>query len=418
MRILGGLLFAMAVVSTSARAAEPPKIALLPISAKHVPAETAQILDELLTNTVDRLGMFQVTSSADVNAMLGLERMKDALGCSDVSCGVEIGGALGVSFLMTGTVGELGGELVISLTVIDNARSAVSGRGATRVAAREALYARAIERAVLDLFRLNVGESDWQEFLRYREAAMKSAFSPLNVDAWKRQAAARNADWLAYFAHRNQMLESGQPTLDFEVWHADVKLGRIRLTSTPPGATVRVSGREVGKTPMVAKAQSAGVQTVEIELGGYFVEERQLEVRDFTEARLDVTLIERAEVTSRAEARDRQQLLGAVSAAGAAAALLGAVALFATMPTRDELDGRYDDSLAASDRDGAVRTRDALEADVEKRNLMAGSGLVLLGVGVVAGAFGLWELATLPAPFHAELLVGDGAASLSLGGDL
>jgi len=40
--------------------------------------------------------------------MLGFEQKKQLSGCTDTSCMVAIGGALGVDKIVTGTVGKLG----------------------------------------------------------------------------------------------------------------------------------------------------------------------------------------------------------------------------------------------------------------------------------------------------------------------
>ena len=51
--------------------------------------------------------------------MLGLDKMKQAVGCDDVSCAAEIGGALGINYMVAGTAGKLGSRIVFSLKLID-----------------------------------------------------------------------------------------------------------------------------------------------------------------------------------------------------------------------------------------------------------------------------------------------------------
>lgn len=43
----------------------------------------------------------------------------------------------------------------------------------------------------------------------------------------------------------------------------------IRLASSPPGASVSVDGREVGKTPVVVSGFTEGKHTIQMKLGGY-----------------------------------------------------------------------------------------------------------------------------------------------------
>ena len=98
---------------------EQPRVAAMPLAAKNIPAETAQILDLLVVAELENAGTFTVVRPADIDALLGLERAKDAAGCDDVSCASTIAQALGVELLMTGTAGKLGDELVLALTLID-----------------------------------------------------------------------------------------------------------------------------------------------------------------------------------------------------------------------------------------------------------------------------------------------------------
>ncbi|OGQ77270.1 MAG: hypothetical protein A2289_02260 [Deltaproteobacteria bacterium RIFOXYA12_FULL_58_15] len=94
------------IASPTARAAET-KLAVMPLTAKRVPASTVEILDDLLVNEVGAKSGSIVIGSQDINAMLGLDKMKDALGCTDLSCAADIGGALGVDFVLTGSVSNL-----------------------------------------------------------------------------------------------------------------------------------------------------------------------------------------------------------------------------------------------------------------------------------------------------------------------
>ncbi|MEK7704885.1 MAG: hypothetical protein AAB426_07995, partial [Myxococcota bacterium] len=96
----------------------------------------------------------QVIGAQDINAILGLDKMKDALGCNDLSCAVQIGGALGVDLLLTGSVSTLGDEMIVSLTLIDTRESVAKKRAQARVADEERFYAHAIAAAVAQLYDL------------------------------------------------------------------------------------------------------------------------------------------------------------------------------------------------------------------------------------------------------------------------
>ena len=59
---------------------------------------------------------------------MGMKQMNSALGCDDVSCAAEIGGALGARYMLTGSVGKLGSKLNISLILFDTEQVKVISR--------------------------------------------------------------------------------------------------------------------------------------------------------------------------------------------------------------------------------------------------------------------------------------------------
>src|SRR4051794_21934292 len=50
----------------------------------------------------------QVISESDIGALLGLERQKLMVGCDDDACLAQIGGALGVEYLLTSEASRVG----------------------------------------------------------------------------------------------------------------------------------------------------------------------------------------------------------------------------------------------------------------------------------------------------------------------
>ena len=144
-RFLMAIIF-LAFSATSAQAALP-KAAVMPLSAKRISKDITEILDDLLLAALEDSGKFQVLGINDINAMLGLEKMKTVMGCSDVACAVEIGGALGVNYLFTGSVSRLGDELIVQLTLIDTQESRVVRRGRGTVENDETLYRKAMNMA-------------------------------------------------------------------------------------------------------------------------------------------------------------------------------------------------------------------------------------------------------------------------------
>ncbi len=101
--------------------AEKPGLAALDIKASHgVPPELAQLMGEILLSELKSSGQFgSVLGSSDMQAMLDLEQQKTALGCDEDSCLAQLGGALGVPYLLTASLGKLGSSFVVTIKIIE-----------------------------------------------------------------------------------------------------------------------------------------------------------------------------------------------------------------------------------------------------------------------------------------------------------
>lgn len=111
-----------------------PRLIVLDLTtAGGVEAEVAQVLTETLTAGASALPSFQVMSSQELRALMGIERQKQMLGCTENECIAELGGAMGARFVMTGSVARLGTAYQLNLTTLDTRTSLPLGR-ATRIA--------------------------------------------------------------------------------------------------------------------------------------------------------------------------------------------------------------------------------------------------------------------------------------------
>ncbi|MCK5690478.1 hypothetical protein KAI87_14460, partial [Myxococcota bacterium] len=101
--------------------AEKPKVVVLEIKANGLAPEEAKTLGVNLVNIiaaeVDKLG-YDVFSSNDIKSMLAMDEQKMLMGCSDVSCLAEIGGALGSELMVNTTLGKMGDSFILSLTLV------------------------------------------------------------------------------------------------------------------------------------------------------------------------------------------------------------------------------------------------------------------------------------------------------------
>jgi TolB-like protein len=142
------ILLVVLALPAAASAAARVKVAVTEVkSVQGVPAGTATILSDIVVSEVARHG-YDVISQSDISAMIGFERQKKMLGCDETSCLAEIGGALGVDYLITGQVGQIGTRFRISLMVVDSRKARVTGRAANFCDQNEDALARAAEATV------------------------------------------------------------------------------------------------------------------------------------------------------------------------------------------------------------------------------------------------------------------------------
>jgi TolB-like protein len=129
------MIFPLCVALTLA-GAEKPKLAVLDLQPAGVAPEIATALTDAITQEVSRRGIFDVIASSDIRTLLGMERQKQLLGCSDdaKSCTAELAGALGARFVLSGTLSKLGDALQLSLQTLDTQKAQPIGRS-VRIAA-------------------------------------------------------------------------------------------------------------------------------------------------------------------------------------------------------------------------------------------------------------------------------------------
>src|SRR5690606_8239504 len=79
-----------------------------------------------------------------IQQMVQFEQEKQLLGCeTDSSCLAELGGALGVAMLVTGSLGKVGSSYIINLTLTDTRTVTILAREQRQVRSADALMAEA-----------------------------------------------------------------------------------------------------------------------------------------------------------------------------------------------------------------------------------------------------------------------------------
>lgn len=104
-----------------------PTVAVLPLEAKTgVEPSTADVVSDNLLDQMRRSHAFsRVVSAKEIEALMGLEQKKQLLSCSSESCMAELAGALGVDFLMQGSLARLGATFVFNAKLL-NVRTGVA----------------------------------------------------------------------------------------------------------------------------------------------------------------------------------------------------------------------------------------------------------------------------------------------------
>jgi TolB-like protein len=104
-------------------------LAVMPLAAHGVPASTADSLTQIVTYELNQIEGISVMSRDDIRAMLDKFATEGELGCTEnLECIVEIGAALGLAKLVTGTVGKLKDTYVIAMQLVDTRKAEVENR--------------------------------------------------------------------------------------------------------------------------------------------------------------------------------------------------------------------------------------------------------------------------------------------------
>jgi len=149
------LIVASLLSSQALAAAKPsrPKVAVLQVEAvQGVSAGTAKVLTSIVTARAGAAG-FDVVSSAEIASMLSFEKQKQLMGCTEGSCLAEIGGALGVDYLLSSQVGTIGSRFHLALSLADVRKATIVARQSQLCDASEDVLVDVAQKAVGEIFK-------------------------------------------------------------------------------------------------------------------------------------------------------------------------------------------------------------------------------------------------------------------------
>src|SRR5438309_267107 len=105
------LVVSLLLAQADAGSALPVRIAAPGLTSVDLSEAMGGLFADHLAKQLELHGL-KVTSRSEMQALLGLERQKELMGCSDestASCLAELAGALGADGVLTGTLGKVGG---------------------------------------------------------------------------------------------------------------------------------------------------------------------------------------------------------------------------------------------------------------------------------------------------------------------
>jgi iron complex outermembrane receptor protein len=122
------------LVSAPVGAAEPVSIGVMEFVAKTgIDQEKADVMADVLAEKVMRMGDVRVITKADFQSMLNIEKQKRMVGCNDENCAAEIGGALGIRWMVVGNVGRFGKTYLLNLKLMDVMQVQVAARVSRKI---------------------------------------------------------------------------------------------------------------------------------------------------------------------------------------------------------------------------------------------------------------------------------------------
>lgn len=325
-----GLAITCALTAPPARAAgeSKVKIAVLDLQERGVDKQLAASASSLVASELQKLDVFKVISREDIRNMLQFEKDKQSVGCeADQACLAEIGGALGVEFIVAGSLAKVGDTFIISLQLNNVKAASVDNRVSETVQGKPDVLIAAVGRNAKALV---------SKVLKGREG------------------------WLV-------------------------------LTVAESGAAVKLDGQIKGSSPMKGRITlSWGPHLLEVEKAGFVTYAEDISIPARQVLAKSVALVPSDDFINAYEGSAKRMRLGAWITSGVAVVGLGGALAFnqlsgATEQRLADLTGQYNNNPSNPD---ALLAQMKTEAD--KGNSQVLLARIGLGVGLVAAAAATW----------------------------
>lgn len=118
-----------------------PKVAVPSLGYVGLPDSEGDVYADYFADRLAKESGADVVTRSQVAQLLGFERQKQLMGCSDgTSCTAELAGALGVDFIVTGSFAKLGTGFTVTLKLVDVRTATALASESERVANVDRLF--------------------------------------------------------------------------------------------------------------------------------------------------------------------------------------------------------------------------------------------------------------------------------------
>ncbi len=135
--------------------AEPVKVAVLEFTSKGgVTQDQMDALSEMVVNVMGQMKGIKVIDKATIRQVLNLEEQKALLSsCTDQVCLSEIGGALGVNWVLAGNVSQFGSAWLMNLRIVDVRKVEIAAGVSRSISGGQEQLIAELPKAVGELFQ-------------------------------------------------------------------------------------------------------------------------------------------------------------------------------------------------------------------------------------------------------------------------
>ncbi|MFC1609655.1 hypothetical protein ACFL6C_01730 [Myxococcota bacterium] len=243
-------------------------VAVLEFKTEGLDPTITRNLNELFTSEAGKIPGYKVIGQSEIKDMVGFETQKQMLGCTDESCFSEIGGALGVSFIVSGSVGKVGETFVINVRLIDIMKTQTKNRVGETIAGRVEL--------LTDMIRIVAWKLMSDSVPPHLTAAYDATKARLDAEAARTagDAAALAAAQKALAEAEKAKAEAEKARAEAEIIKArQVRVGqkaqpKHRAAKKPPATEKELPPPASGGWPRLARNISAVVGGVGLVTGG------------------------------------------------------------------------------------------------------------------------------------------------------